>query len=232
MPALEEPVVGDGPVLEFPGIQLTQAVADDPDGLVDQSLHPDALQGIRGIARRDISQEALVIKRDFQQVGFMDRTGQDAHIHFRFPELVLDGAGEHFFRLEGQGRVLFSKMLEKAGNQDGRYRRDQGDSEVTGKHFLFRAGHLDNLVRVVQDDFGLVDHFPADLGRRHGMGFAVEQAHVQFFLHLLDHQTQSGLGEAAGLGRFPEVPILLYGNDIPQLLECHLFSRLIISMQR
>jgi hypothetical protein len=53
------------------------------------------------------------------------------------------------------------------------------------------------------------------------MGVPVEDADVQFLLQFLYHKAQSGLGETAGLSRLSEVPILVNGNDIPQLQQCH-----------
>ena len=53
------------------------------------------------------------------------------------------------------------------------------------------------------------------------MGVPVEDADVQFLLQFLYHKAQSGLGKTAGLSRLSEVPILVNGNDIPQLQECH-----------
>jgi hypothetical protein len=53
------------------------------------------------------------------------------------------------------------------------------------------------------------------------MGIPVKEPYVQFFFQFLDHQAKSGLIYAASLGRFPEVPIIVDGDDIAQLLKSH-----------
>ena len=117
---------------------------------------------------------------------------------------------------------MLAKILEKSRNKHRGHRGNERYLERPGQGFLFGAGHLGNLFRIVQNHLRAVDNLPAHLRWHHRVRFPVEQADIKLFLQFLYHQTQGGLGEITGFGRFPEVPILLYGNDIPQLLECHL----------
>ena len=162
-----------------------------------------------------------MIERDFQETGFPDRSGEDAHVHLRFPEFVEDGAGEHFFRLQGDGRILLPDMLEQAGGQHGGDGGDEGDLKRTRKRFLFRTCHLGQLVHIEKDHLRPVDDLASDGRGGHRMRIPVEDADIQFLLQFLDHQAQRRLREAAGLGCLAEVPMVVDGDDIAQLLEGH-----------
>ena len=162
-----------------------------------------------------------MVQRDFQQVRIIHGSREDAHVHFRLPELFLDGIGQHLFRLQRNHRIPFADELEQARHEDGGNRGDQGNLQGTGQRILFQAGHFGNLVHVVQDHLRLVDDLAPDFRGRHRMGVPVEDADVQLLLQFLHHQAQGRLGEAAGFGRLSEVPILVNGNDIPQLQQCH-----------
>ena len=162
-----------------------------------------------------------MIERNLQQAGFADRAGQDAHVHFGLPEFIEDGAGEHFLRLQGDGRIPLPDVFEQAGSQRRGNGGNEGDLEGSGERLLLRAGHLGQLVYIEKNHFRPVDDLAADGRRGYRMRVPVEDAHVQFLLHLLDHQAQGGLGKAAGLGCLSEVPVVVDGDDIAELLKRH-----------
>ena len=162
-----------------------------------------------------------MVQRNLQQTGFPDWSGENAHVHLRFPEFVQHSVGEHFLRLEADGRVPLAEEFEKAGDQHGGDGGNEGDLERSGEELLFRTRHFGDLLRIVQDHFRPVDDLAPDSRRGHRVRVPVEDAHVQFLLQFLDHQAQRRLREAAGLGRLAEVPVVVDGDDIAQLLEGH-----------
>ena len=126
---------------------------------------------------------------------------------------------------------MLAEVFEKPRNQHRRDGGDEGQAERTGEVFFLRTGHFGNLPGVVQDHLGAVDNLSAYFRGDDGMRLAVKQRYVQLFFQLLDHQAQGGLGEAAGIGRFAKMPVIIHGYDVFQLLQRHIFQ-LILSMQR
>ena len=230
--AFEEAIVGEGAVLQVLRVGLPQAVADDPERLLEKRRRPDAFLRIGGIGRGHIGEEALVVQRNLQQTGFPDWSGENAHVHLRFPEFVQHSVGEHFLRLEADGRVPLAEEFEKAGDQHGGDGGNEGDLERSGQRLLFRTCHLGQLVHIEKDHLRPVDDLASDGRGGHRMRIPVEDADIQFLLQFLDHQAQRRLREAAGLGCLAEVPVVVDGDDIAQLLEGHRSVRLILSMQR
>ena len=137
--AFEITVIGEIAFLEIRRIELPQAVADNPEGLAEQGLRRDVLLRVGGITGRHIGQEALVVERNIQEAGLPDRSCDDAHIHLGLPELVQDGTGQHLFHLQGNGRIPFPEVFEKAGHQDRRDRRNEGNPEWAGESTLSKA---------------------------------------------------------------------------------------------
>ena len=220
-PALEVAIVGEVAFFQIFRVDQLHAVMDHPDGLREEGFPPDAFLPEDGVVGGDIGQEALVVERDFEQALLADRPGENAHVHFGFPEFVPDGVGEHFLDLQGEGGELIAEVFEETGRQDGRHGGDEGEFQRSRQAFLFRKGHFGDLFHLIENDFRTVDQFAADFRGAERMGVPVEDAYVQFLFQFFDHQAERGLGESAGLGRFPEVPVFVDGDDIMQLLEGH-----------
>ena len=80
------------------------------------------------------------------------------------------------------------------------------------------------MVCVEKNDPRAFDDLVPDLRRSDGVGVAVKDPYVQLIFQFFYHQAQGGLGQAAGFGCLAEMPVIVYGNDISQLLECHIID--------
>lgn len=124
--------------------------------------------------------ERLVVQRQGQHVGFVERQGDDDRVELAVAQFVAQHVGEVFFdvqrHLRGDPVQLWNQVREQV-RPDG---VDRADFQRGGQLVLAGLGQFTDTLRLLQDFLRLGDNAFADRGQAHGAFTALENQHTEF----------------------------------------------------
>lgn len=158
--------------------------------------------------------ERLVVQRQGQHVGFVERQGNDDRVEFAVAQFVAQNVGEVFFNvqrhLRGDPVQLWNQVREQVW-ADG---VDRADFQRCGQLVFAGLGQFANALGLLKDFLRLGDDAFADRGHAYGALAALENQHTEFVFKFLHAHRQGRLADVAFLGRVAEMLLLGEGNDV------------------
>ena len=129
--------------------------------------------------------------------------------------------GEVLLQHERHLRHALDRLANELGQQVRADRVDHAERERAAERILPALGGLLDLRRLLDHRLRLAHDLLADRRHAHLVGAALEDAHVELFLELLDRHRQRRLRDEARLGGAPEVLLARDRDDVAKLGERH-----------
>lgn len=197
------------------------AFAEQEQALVVEQLGIDAGLGGPGMVGRHQHIEGLVEQRLGQDVGFLERQGDDDRVEFAGTQLVAEDMGEVLLDVQRHLRRDPVQLGNQVREQVGSDGIDGADLQRRGQLVLAGLGQLADALGLFEDLLRLGDDAFAHWRQAHGALAALEDQHPQLVLELLHADREGRLADVATLGGTAEVLFLGEGDDVAQFGEGH-----------
>ena len=191
---------------------------EQPEVFVGEVSDLDAVLGEQRVLLRNVSQEALGIKRMLDEVVEAVDIRHDGGIEVAVGQRPFDVGRLQFHHAGVELRVLIHQLREELRNEVGRYGRQNTHGERSGEGAFLLFHSLFDAARLMQHLLGLLNHRPAIACGHDRLTSTVEDLHAEFGFQLLYHRAERGLRHVAGKGRFGEVAIAVERQYVFQLL--------------
>ncbi len=167
-----------------------------------------------GVLCRHQDVERFVVERQGQDVGFVERQGDDDRVQFAVAQLVAQHVGEVFFDVQRHLRGDPVQLRDQVWEQVRADGVDRADFQRGGQLVLAGLGQFANALGLLQDLLCLGNDAFAYRGQAHGAFAALENQHTEFVFEFFHTHRQRRLADVAALGRMAEMLLLGEGHDV------------------
>ena len=158
--------------------------------------------------------ERLIVERQGQYIGFVERQSDDDRVQFAIAQLVAQHMGEVFFDVQRHLRgdpVQLRNQVRKQVRADG---VNGTDLERGGQLVLAGLGQFANALGLLQYLLRLGDDAFTYRGKAHGTFAALKNQHTEFVFQFFHTHRQGRLADVATFSRVAEVLFLGERNDV------------------
>ncbi len=165
--------------------------------------------------------ERLVVERRDREAGVGKWLGHDCRVELARAQQLEQLGGEVLLQHERHLRDALDRLAHELGQQVRADGVDHPEREQPVQRILPALRGLPDLRRLLDDRLRLAHDLLADRRHTHLVGAALEDAHVELFLELLDRHRERRLRNEAGLGGAPEMLLARHRDDVSELGQGH-----------
>ncbi len=160
------------------------AFAEQQQALVVEQGAVDGVLAGPGVRGRHQHVERLVVQRQGQHIGLVERQGDDHGVQFTVTQLVAQDVGEVFLDVQRHLRGDPVQLRDQVREQVGANGVDRTDFQRRGQLVFPGLGQFTDALGLFQDLLGLGDDAFANRCQAHGALAALEDQHAEFVFQL------------------------------------------------